>query len=88
MRSVHPDVPLDVDSQAAEKLLRTLQEEKTGAPRTFQLLRLELLDNDDHKTDLPVLLSAQPTVVRFLIDLRLPDGRWLLVVGCWLLVVG
>jgi signal transduction histidine kinase len=75
----HPDVPLDVDSQAAENLLRTVLEEKTGKPQTFQLLRLELLDEDDHKAGLPVLLSARSTVGRFLVDLRLPDGRWLLV---------
>ncbi|MFF7708852.1 ATP-binding protein [Pseudomonas sp. NPDC007930] len=75
----HPDVPLDVDSQAAEDLLRSVLAEKTGQPQTFQLLRLELLDQAEHKAGLPVLLSARPTVGRFLIDLRLPDGRWLLV---------
>lgn len=77
--ATHPDVPLDVDSQAAEDLLRTVLKDKTGKAQTFQLLRLELLDQNDHKAGLPVLLSARPTLGRFLVDLRLPDGRWLLV---------
>jgi signal transduction histidine kinase len=75
----HPDVPLDVDSQAAEDLLRSVLREKTGKAQTFQLLRLELLDRHNRKAGLTALLSAQPTMGRFLIDLRLPDGRWLLV---------
>lgn len=75
----HPDVPLDVDSQAAEDLLRSVLREKTGKAQTFQLLRLELLDRHNRKAGLTALLSARPTTGRFLIDLRLPDGRWLLV---------
>ncbi|WP_329611013.1 hypothetical protein [Pseudomonas sp. KNUC1026] len=60
--ATHPDVPLDVDSQAAEDLLRTVLKEKTGKAQTFQLLRLELLDQNDHKAGLPVLLSARADV--------------------------
>lgn len=62
-----------------ERLIKKVLSEKTGYAHTLILLRLSLVDGDGHTAGLSTLLGSKPVVGQFLIDLRLPDGRWLQV---------
>lgn len=65
--------------QATERLLNKVLSEKTGYTQNLHLLSLKLLDAEGQHAGLSTLLSSRPVVGQFLIDLRLPDGRWLQV---------
>jgi len=75
------DVPssLSDGDQATERLLNKVLSEKTGYTQNLHLLSLSLLDTEGERAGLSTLLGSQPVVGQFLIDLRLPDGRWLQV---------
>ncbi|KAF1032315.1 MAG: Osmolarity sensor protein EnvZ [Pseudomonas sp.] len=75
------DVPSRISNndQATERLLQKVLSEKTGYNQTLHLLSLSLLDADGHRAGLSTLLGSRPVEGQFLIDLRLPDGRWLQV---------
>ncbi|UOK37437.1 ATP-binding protein [Pseudomonas palleroniana] len=62
-----------------ERLIKKVLSEKTGYAPTLNLLRLSLVDGDGQAAGLSTLLGSRPVVGQFLIDLRLPDGRWLQV---------
>jgi signal transduction histidine kinase len=64
---------------ATERLLNKVILEKTGAAQSLHLLRLSLVDADGNRAGLSTLLGSKPVVGQFLIDLHLPDGRWLQV---------
>ncbi|KPA99507.1 ATP-binding protein [Pseudomonas asplenii] len=62
-----------------ERLLNKVLSEKTGYSQTLRLLQLSVVDQQGQIAGLSTLFGARPAIGRFLIDLRLPDGRWLLV---------
>lgn len=62
-----------------ERLIKKVLSEKTGYAQTLILLRLSLVDGEGQTAGLSTLLGSKPVVGQFLIDLRLPDGRWLQV---------
>ncbi|KPA93189.1 signal transduction histidine kinase [Pseudomonas asplenii] len=62
-----------------ERLLNKVLSEKTGYSQTLRLLQLSVVDQQGQIAGLSTLFGAHPAIGRFLIDLRLPDGRWLLV---------
>ena len=62
-----------------ERLINQVLSEKTGYSQTLQLLRLAVVDGEGQAAGLSTLLGSKPVVGQFLIDLRLPDGRWLQV---------
>ncbi|WP_397453992.1 ATP-binding protein [Pseudomonas sp. NA-150] len=70
---------VDADRQSTQRLLEQVLSDKLGHAQPLSLLQLALLDDQGKAAGLPALLSARPTVGQFLIELRLPDGRWLSV---------
>ena len=76
--SATPSSLTDSD-RATERLLKKVLSEKTGYAQTLILLRLSLVDGEGQTAGLSTLLGSKPVVGQFLIDLRLPDGRWLQV---------
>lgn len=78
----HPEPLVEALSdqeRPAERLLNQIIEQKTGQQQPLRLLNIALIDDSGDRARLPALLTARPTVGKFLIDLHLPDGRWLLV---------
>ncbi|KAF1010992.1 MAG: Osmolarity sensor protein EnvZ [Pseudomonas fluorescens] len=75
------DVPNSISSsdQATERLLNKVLSEKTGYSQRLHLPSLSLLDAQGQAAGLSTLLGSKPVESKFLIDLRLPDGRWLQV---------
>lgn len=75
------DVPSRISDsdQSTERLLNKVLSEKTGYTQNLHLLSLKLLDAEGQHAGLSTLLGSKPVVGQFLIDLRLPDGRWLQV---------
>ncbi|MGY2285767.1 ATP-binding protein [Pseudomonas gingeri] len=75
------DLPdeLEEADQGTERLLNKVLSEKTGYTQTARLLQLSVLDQQGQVAGLPTLFGSNPAVGHFLIDLRLPDGRWLMV---------
>jgi signal transduction histidine kinase len=73
-----PEQPSDEPRGAPTvRLLNKVLRERTGHEQNLRVLHLALLDRDEQPAGLPALLSARPTVGHFVIELRLPDGRWL-----------
>lgn len=62
-----------------EQLLGKVLSEHTGYVETLRLLKLDLIDADHQPIGLAKLLRAQPASGRFVIEIRLPDNRWLQV---------
>ncbi|QXI27458.1 ATP-binding protein [Pseudomonas vanderleydeniana] len=80
--SEHPStVPgsLSEKDLGTERLLNKVLSEKTGYSQTLRLLQLSVVDQQGQVAGLSTLFGTRPAIGRFLIDLRLPDGRWLLV---------
>lgn len=73
-----PSTLTDSD-RPTERLIKQVLTEKTGSAQTLMLLRLSLVDGEGQGAGLSTLLSSKPVIGQFLIDLRLPDGRWLQV---------
>jgi len=73
------DVTSSDSDQATERLLNKVLSEKAGYTQNLHLLSLKLLDAEGQQAGLSTLLGSKPVVGQFLIDLRLPDGRWLQV---------
>ncbi|MGC5700906.1 HAMP domain-containing protein [Pseudomonas sp. NFXW11] len=69
----------DPATQPTVRLLNKVLREKIGHPESLRVLRLALVDHAGSPARLPALLSARPTVGLFLLELQLPDGRWLRV---------
>ncbi|WP_017902794.1 ATP-binding protein [Pseudomonas asplenii] len=70
---------LSEKDQDTERLLNKVLSEKTGYSQTLRLLQVSVVDQQGQIAGLSTLFGARPAIGRFLIDLRLPDGRWLLV---------
>lgn len=71
--------PLAEADRNRETLLREVIEERSGQPVELNLLRLEVLDPDEHPASLPVLFGTAPVRGRFLVELQLPSGRELYI---------
>lgn len=64
---------------ATEQLLNEVIERKSGIASHLHLLSLALLDERGHIAGLPTLFGSSPAAGQFLVELSLPDGRWLRV---------
>ncbi|MCS3467794.1 signal transduction histidine kinase [Pseudomonas sp. JUb42] len=64
---------------ATEHLLNEVIERKSGFASNLHLLSLSLLDERGHIAGLPALFGSSPAAGQFLLELNLPDGRWLRV---------
>ncbi|UUQ63442.1 ATP-binding protein [Pseudomonas fuscovaginae UPB0736] len=74
-------VPSKLSEQdlGTERLLHKVLSEKTGYSQSLRLLQLSLVDQQGQVAGLPTLFGTSPAIGQFLIELRLPDGRWLQV---------
>lgn len=70
---------LKEEDLGTERLLNQVLSEKVGYAQSLRLLQLSLVDQQGKVAGLPTLFGTSPAVGHFLIDLRLPDGRWMLV---------
>lgn len=70
---------LNDSDRSTERLINKVLSEKTGYAQTLILRRLTLVDGEGQTAGLSTLLGSKTVVGQFLLDLRLPDGRWLQV---------
>jgi len=79
LRDTRQPAPAELSSadMATENLLSAVVREKSGVPVHLHLLSLALFNDKGEIAGLPTLFGSSPAAGEFLIELRMPDGRWL-----------
>lgn len=70
---------LDDSDRGTERLLNKVLSEKSGYAETLRLLQLSVVNDQEQDLGWLALFGSRPAIGHFLIDLRLPDGRWMRV---------
>ncbi|WP_416424974.1 ATP-binding protein [Pseudomonas sp. App30] len=65
--------------EPTQRLLEKVVSQRTGYVETLHLLRLDMVDGENKRVGWTQLMAGHPAAGRYLIDVRLPDNRWLQV---------